>query len=84
MICFITCVLSRRAQELEQQSDVMQQERLDLQQAAQASAERLQAVVQDKFEPPNAAFNAQTPIDQALSFLQSCIKVNARSFKSPH
>lgn len=39
-------------------------------------AEQLHAVVQDKFQPVKSQFDADTPIDKALSFLQSCIKVS--------
>lgn len=38
-------------------------------------AERLQAVMQEKFQPDVLKFDAETPVDKALAFLQSYIKV---------
>lgn len=65
----------RRNQELEEDSVAMREEKEQLETEAQAMAERLHAVVQDKFEPAKLQFDADTPIDKALSFLQTCIKV---------
>ena len=70
--CIVGC---RRNQKLEQDSVAMREEKMQLQTEAQAMAERLHAVVQDKFRPVKSQFDADTPIDKALSFLQSCIKV---------
>lgn len=38
-------------------------------------AERLHAVMQEKFQPDVLKFDAETPVDKALAFLQSYIKV---------
>ena len=65
----------RRNQELEEDSVAMREQQLQLETEAQAMAQRLHAVVQDKFQPVASQFDADTPIDKALSFLQSCIKV---------
>lgn len=65
----------RRNQELEEDSVTMREQQLQLEKEAQAMAQRLIAVVQDKFQPATSHFDADTPIDKALSFLQSCIKV---------
>lgn len=44
-----------------------------LEEEALALAERLQSLLQDKFQP--SSFDADTPIDKALTFLQSYIQV---------
>ncbi len=64
----------RYNQELEEDSVVLQQERLQLQQQAANLAQRLEAVLFDKFIP-RAAFDADTPIDKTLAFLQDIIMV---------
>ena len=55
----------------------MQQQNLQLEQEAQALALRLDAVMQDRFKPSTSGFDADTPIDKTLNFLQSCIAVSA-------
>ena len=53
----------------------MQQERLQLQQQAESLAQRLEAVLSDKFVA-RTAFDADTPIDKTLAVLQDVIKVS--------
>ena len=53
----------------------MQQERLQLQQQAESLAQRLEAVLSEKFVA-RTAFDADTPIDKTLAFLQDVIKVS--------
>jgi len=65
----------RHNQELEEDSAAMQQERLQLQQQAESLAQRLEAVLSDKFVT-RTAFDADTPIDKTLAFLQDVIKVS--------
>ena len=65
----------RRNQDLEQDSVSYQAQKVQAEIAASAMAERLQAVLQDKFRPSSTAFDSDTPIDKALSFLQSYIQV---------
>lgn len=57
----------------------MREEKMQLETEAQAMAEQLHALVQDKFQPVKSRFDADTPIDKALSFLQSCIKVSKKT-----
>lgn len=52
----------------------MDQEKAKLQQEADSLAQRLEAVLHDKFEP-RTSFDADTPIDKTLNFLQSIIQV---------
>ena len=47
----------------------MDQEKAKLQQEADSLAQRLEAVLNDKFEP-RTSFDADTPIDKTLNFLQ--------------
>lgn len=65
----------RRYQDLEQDSVSYQAQKVQAEIAASALAERLQAVLQDKFRPSRTAFDADTPIDKTLSFLQSYVQV---------
>lgn len=53
----------------------MDQEKAKLQQEADSLAQRLEAVLNDKFEP-RTSFDADTPIDKTLNFLQSIISVS--------
>ena len=53
----------------------MEQERAQLQQQAESLAQRLEQVLSDKFVPTEA-FDADTPIDKTLAFLQEIIKVS--------
>lgn len=57
----------------------MDQEKAKLQQEADSLAQRLEAVLNDKFEP-RTSFDADTPIDKTLNFLQSIISVSTASF----
>ena len=66
----------RHNQELEQSSANMHQQNLQLEQEAQALAQRLDAVMQDKFKRINSGFDADTPIDKTLNFLQAFIAVS--------
>ena len=68
-------LLYRYNQELEEDSAAMEQERLQLQQQAESLAQRLEAVLSDKFVA-RSAFDADTPIDKTLAFLQDVIKVS--------
>ena len=54
----------------------MHQQNLQLEQEAQALAQRLDAVMQDKFTPRASGFDADTPIDKTLNFLQAFIAVS--------
>lgn len=54
----------------------MHQQNLQLEQEAQALAQRLDAVMQDKFKRINSGFDADTPIDKTLNFLQAFIAVS--------
>lgn len=52
----------------------MHEEQRKLQREAKSLAQRLEAVLQDKFAPRNS-FDADTPIDKTLQFLQKVIAV---------
>jgi hypothetical protein len=67
--------LCRHNQELEQDSVIMQEEQRKLQREANSLAQRLEAVLHDKFTP-RSGFDADTPIDKTLQFLQGVIAVN--------
>ncbi len=60
---------------MEQDSADMQQERLRLELEAKALAQRLDAVMHDKFEHQSSGFDADTPIDKTLNFLHAFIAV---------
>lgn len=51
----------------------MQKEKRELQRQADSLVNRLEAVLQDKFQ--SSGFDADTPIDKTLTFLQSIIRV---------
>ena len=53
----------------------MQEEKLQLQQEAEKLAQQLQAVLSDKFAR-RSTFDADTPIDKTLGYLQSIIGVS--------
>ena len=72
---WLLCLNDRHNQELEQDALAMDQEKAKLQQEADSLAQRLEAVLNDKFEP-RTSFDADTPIDKTLNFLQSIIQVN--------
>ncbi len=57
----------------------MQEEKLKLQQEAESLAQQLQAVLNDKFVS-KSTFDADTPIDKTLRYLQSMISVSLCSF----
>ena len=57
---------------------VTNEEKRQLQLEADSLAQRLEAVMHDKFQP-RAGFDADTPIDKTLNFLQSCIGVRQLS-----
>ena len=52
----------------------MQEEQRKLQREAKSLAQRLEAVLQDRFTP-RSGFDADTPIDKTLQFLQEVIAV---------
>ena len=53
----------------------MQQEKRELQRQADSLVHRLEAVLHDKFQS-SMGFDADTPIDKTLTFLQSFIRVS--------
>ena len=65
----------RHNQELEQDALATEQEKAKLQQAADSLAEQLEAVLHDKFATSGTSFDADTPIDKTMKFLQSIIMV---------
>lgn len=64
----------RQNEDLEQESVAMQGEKDRLQQEADQLAQRLQAVLSEKFVE-RGSFDAETPIDKTLAYLQSVISV---------
>ena len=64
----------RQNQDLEQSSAVLHEEQRKLQREAASLANRLEAVLQDKFIA-RSGFDADTPIDKTLQFLQEVIAV---------
>ena len=54
---------------------VMQEEKLKLQEEAEKLAQQLQAVLNDKFVRRNT-FDAETPIDKTLGYLETIISVS--------
>lgn len=70
------CVLAdRKNQEMEQDSAALQQDKERLESEAAELAQRLDAVMHDKFEHQSAGFDADTPIDKTLNFLHCIIAV---------
>ena len=67
-------LLLRQNQELEQESAAMHEQHLKLQLEAEGLAERLEVVLHDKFQQRHKAFDADTPIDKALSLLQGIVE----------
>ncbi|KAL0019791.1 hypothetical protein WJX77_003107 [Trebouxia sp. C0004] len=65
--------LQRHNQELEQDALATEQEKARLQQEADSLAEQLEAVLHDKFATTSTGFDADTPIDKTMKFLQSII-----------
>ena len=68
-------VMGRHNQELEQDSVAMHEEQRKLEREARSLALRLDAVLKDKFTP-RTSFDADTPIDKTLKFLQKVIAVS--------
>lgn len=66
--------MDRHNQELEQDSVAMHEEQRKLEREARSLALRLDAVLKDKFTP-RTSFDADTPIDKTLKFLQKVIAV---------
>ena len=64
----------RQNEGLEQDALLMQAKQLRLQQEATALSERLQAVLKDRCER-RVGFDAETPIDKTLNYLQGIITV---------
>ena len=74
-------LVCRHNQELEQDSADMQQEKARLKSEAEALAQRLDAVMHDKFKHQTSGFDADTPIDKTLNFLHSFIAVSVGVFE---
>ena len=72
-LCVCACI--RHNQELEQDSAAMHEEQRKLEREARSLALRLDAVLKDKFTP-RGSFDADTPIDKTLKFLQEVIAVS--------
>ena len=70
--------VSRHNQELEQDSVTMHEEQRKLEREARSLALRLDAVLKDKFTA-RTNFDADTPIDKTLKFLQEVIAVSMYS-----
>ena len=68
----------RHNQELEQDALATEQEKAKLQQEADSLAQQLEAVLLDKFATSGTSFDADTPIDKTMKFLQSIIMVSSR------
>lgn len=68
-------MVCRHNQELEQDALATQQEKAKLQQEADSLAQQLEAVLLDKFATSGTRFDADTPIDKTMKFLQSIIMV---------
>ena len=66
----------RQNEDLEQVSVAMQEEKELLRQEAENLAQQLQAVLNDKFAR-RGTFDADTPIDKTLNYLQDVISVSA-------
>ena len=66
----------RHNQKLEQDTIAMLKEKLQVQRQAESLVHRLDVVLHDKFESTKMAFDADTPIDKTLSYLQGIIKVS--------
>lgn len=76
--CLFGC---RQNDELQLVSAAMREEKLQLQQEAEDLAHQLQAVLNDKFAR-RGTFDAETPIDKTLGYLQSVISVSAPLLQS--
>ena len=81
IIEIIACVWCRANQDLEQnriqlerQTAAIQREKDALQQEARNLAQRLEAIIHDKFIP-KSHMDADTPIDKTLNFLHAFIAV---------
>ncbi|KAL0048533.1 hypothetical protein WJX82_005213 [Trebouxia sp. C0006] len=71
--------LQRQNQLLEEASVSMQQEQDRLQHQASSLADQLQAVLQEKRHWRRLSFDAETPVDKTLNYLQSVICGQAQS-----
>lgn len=69
--------LYRHNEELEQDSVAMQAEARKLQREANSLARRLEAVMHDKLKA-RTSFDAATPIDKTLQYLQNAIMVSSQ------
>jgi len=69
--------LYRHNEELEQDSVAMQAEARKLQREANSLARRLEAVMHDKLKA-RTSFDATTPIDKTLEYLQNAIMVSSQ------
>ena len=64
---------------MEQDSAALQQDKQRLESQAAELAQRLDAIMHDKFEHQSAGFDADTPIDKTLNLLHSIIAVRSVS-----
>ena len=69
-------VACRQNQLLEEASASMQQEQDRLQHQASSLASQLHAVLQEKRHQRRLSFDAETPVDKTLNYLQSVISVS--------
>jgi len=69
------CCVCRQNQELEKLNEIIQVEKLRLEQQNTTLAQNLAAVVQEKLVL-DTQFNLNTPIDEAISVLRSLIMVS--------
>lgn len=75
LLCLKGLECCRQNKELEKLNEVIQNEKLHLEEEKKTLAQNLAAVVQKKLEP-EPKFNLNTPIDETLSVLRSLIKVS--------
>ena len=75
VMVFKVVMVGRHNQELEQDSVAMHEEQRKLEREARSLALRLDAVLKDKFTA-RTTFDADTPIDKTLKFLQEVIAVS--------
>ena len=72
-------VTRRQNQSLEEASVCMQEEQDRLQHHASNLADQLQAVMHEKRHRRRLSFDAETPVDKTLNYLQSVISVRAQA-----
>lgn len=57
----------------------MHEAQVQLQQEAEALAQRLDVVLHDKFQPRHKGFDSDRPIDKTLNLLQGIVEVRMQS-----